>query len=174
MKETLAISVAALVICDVLAEPAYRRRTRHPLACLSGGFVLAALIVPLVFGHWNRALPWVLVHLFALADGISALSKKPFPRLAIRMALLAIGAIVLSFLDPDAARHGMWYSWLGGGNRPLLWKGAVVVSGILVCVFSGGSLVSAVIRQLLTDDELQRMQGLPRVARSLAGWSGRS
>lgn len=174
MKETLVLSVAGLLLTNVLADVLYRKRGDGALGQLSYGFLLAAAIVPAVFGQWNSPLPWLIVLGFAIVEFISALISKQLPRFAFRHLFLAAVAITLSAMDPDQAHRGVWYSALDNWTyRFLFWKSAAMVSGIILCVFTGGSLVAAVIRLLLTEDEIVGMQGLPHGGR-IIGWLERS
>ncbi len=174
MTETLTLAVTGLLLCNILAEPVYRKRTTSAGEHLSYAALLAALLIPLLFGRWNTPLPWLLVLGFALIDFIAAFISSPFTRFAFRHLSLAALAVSLSVLDPTAAHGGLWFDLLRFPRHHILfWRCAAIASGILLCVFTGGSLVQAVIRQLLSEDQLAGMQGLPNGGR-IIGWLERS
>jgi len=174
MKETLVVSLTGLLLTNVLADAFYRKRVTGALGQLSYGTLLAALVIPLVFGQWNSPLPWLLVFGFAISELIAAFLSKPLVRFAFRHLFLAALAIGLSALDPQAAHGGVWHEALSTSRqRIMFWKSAALISGSILCIFSGGSLVQAVMRQLLSSEELDAMQGLPNGGR-IIGWLERS
>lgn len=174
MRDTLLLSVAAVLLTDRLAAVTYSRSTTTALGRLTYGLVCAAVVMPQVFGRWNTPFPWVLAMSFAVVEFMATGFRQPFARFLFRHLTLVVIVIAVSASDPSAAQGGLWQQFVQARRWSApTWTAIAILNGVLLCVFTGGALVSAVIKQLMTDEEILQMQGLPHGGR-IIGWLERS